>query len=46
MLQKIRRRCFFVFKRVNRIAIELPNVEYGDANAASAVQELLGGKFG
>ena len=35
-----------MFKRVNRLAIELPNVEYGDANAASAVQELLGGKFG
>lgn len=26
--------------------IELPDVEYGDANAASAVQELLGGKYG
>lgn len=24
----------------------MPEVEYGDANAASAVQELLGGKFG
>lgn len=31
---------------MNRLAIELPHVEYGDANAASAVQELLGGKFG
>ncbi|PPA69770.1 manganese catalase family protein [Jeotgalibacillus proteolyticus] len=35
-----------MFKRVNKIAIELPNPEYGDANAAAAVQELLGGKFG
>lgn len=35
-----------LFQRVNRLAIDLPNVEYGDANAASAVQELLGGKFG
>ncbi len=26
--------------------IELPAPEYGDANAAAAVQELLGGKFG
>ena len=26
--------------------IDLPQVEYGDANAASVVQELLGGKFG
>lgn len=26
--------------------IELPELEYGDANAASVVQELLGGKFG
>lgn len=35
-----------LFQRVNRLLIELPQVEYGDANAASAVQELLGGKFG
>lgn len=35
-----------MFQRVNRLAIELPEVEYGDVNAASAVQELLGGKFG
>lgn len=35
-----------MFQRVNRLAIDLPQVEYGDANAASAVQELLGGKFG
>lgn len=35
-----------MFKRVNRLAIELPIPEYGDANAAAAVQELLGGKFG
>lgn len=35
-----------MFQRVNQLLIELPEVEYGDANAASAVQELLGGKFG
>ncbi|PLR86767.1 manganese catalase [Bacillus canaveralius] len=35
-----------MMKRVNRIAIELPRPEHGDANAASAVQDLLGGKFG
>ena len=35
-----------MFKRVDRLLIELPEVEYGDPNAAAAVQELLGGKFG
>lgn len=35
-----------MFKRVNKLAIELPIPEYGDANAAAAVQELLGGQFG
>lgn len=35
-----------MFQRTNRLLIELPHVEYGDANAAAAVQELLGGKFG
>lgn len=35
-----------MFKRINRLLIELPVPEYGDANAAAAVQELLGGKFG
>ncbi|MET1014492.1 MAG: manganese catalase family protein [Paenisporosarcina sp.] len=35
-----------MFQRINRLQIELPVPEYGDANAASAVQELLGGKFG
>ena len=35
-----------LFQRVNKLLIDLPQVEYGDANAASAVQELLGGKFG
>lgn len=35
-----------IFQRVNRLLIDLPDVPYGDANAASAVQELLGGKFG
>lgn len=35
-----------MFKRIDRLLIELPQLEYGDPNAASAVQELLGGKFG
>ncbi|WMM34055.1 manganese catalase family protein [Shouchella clausii] len=35
-----------MMKRVNRIAIELPRPEHGDANGAAAVQELMGGKFG
>ena len=35
-----------MFTRINRLAIELPEPEYGDANAAAAVQELLGGRFG
>ncbi|MGM8212468.1 manganese catalase family protein [Virgibacillus sp. W0430] len=35
-----------MFKRIDKLLIELPAPEYGDANAAAAVQELLGGKFG
>ncbi|GGF33677.1 manganese catalase [Halobacillus andaensis] len=35
-----------MFKRINKLQIELPIPEYGDKNAAAAVQELLGGKFG
>lgn len=35
-----------MFKRMNQMAIELPIPEYGCANSAAAVQELLGGKFG
>lgn len=35
-----------MFKRINKLAIDLPVPTYGDANAAAAVQELLGGKFG
>lgn len=35
-----------MMKRVNRILIDLPIPEHGDMNAAAAVQELLGGKFG
>lgn len=35
-----------MFKRVNKLLIDLPVPEYGDANAAAAVQELLGGRFG
>lgn len=35
-----------MFKRINKLAIELPIPAHGDMNAAAAVQELLGGKFG
>jgi Mn-containing catalase len=35
-----------MFKRINKLAIELPVPAHGDKNAAAAVQELLGGKFG
>lgn len=35
-----------MFKRENRLVIDLPIPEHGDPNAAAAVQELLGGKFG
>ncbi|MCG7408676.1 manganese catalase family protein [Paenibacillus sp. ACRRX] len=35
-----------MFKRINRLAIELPMPKNGDPNAAAAVQELLGGRFG
>ncbi|MFD1019871.1 manganese catalase family protein [Thalassobacillus hwangdonensis] len=35
-----------MFKRLNRMQIALTIPEHGDANAAAAVQELLGGKFG
>ena len=35
-----------MFQRLNRLQIELPASPYADANAAAAVQELLGGKFG
>lgn len=35
-----------MFKRIDRLAIELPDPKHADPNAASAVQELLGGKFG
>ncbi|WP_345239149.1 manganese catalase family protein [Pontibacillus salipaludis] len=35
-----------MFKRENRILVELPIPEHGDPNAMAAVQELLGGKFG
>lgn len=35
-----------MFTRLDRLLVELPIPEYGDANAAAAVQELLGGKFG
>ncbi|MDF2925987.1 MAG: manganese catalase [Paenibacillaceae bacterium] len=35
-----------MFKRMDEILIEIPSVERPDPNAAAAVQELLGGKFG
>ncbi|MCR2804203.1 manganese catalase family protein [Paenibacillus soyae] len=35
-----------MFQRQNRLLIELPESPYADANAAAAVQELMGGKFG
>ncbi|KUP08434.1 manganese catalase [Bacillus coahuilensis m2-6] len=35
-----------MFKRMDRMLIELTVPEHGDANAAAAVQELLGGRFG
>ncbi|GGK11201.1 manganese catalase [Caldalkalibacillus thermarum] len=35
-----------MFMRVDKLQIELPNPKEGDANAAAAVQELLGGRFG
>jgi len=35
-----------MFKRIDRLAIELPVPAHPDPNGASAVQELLGGKFG
>lgn len=35
-----------MFKRINKLLIDLPVPKYGDANAAAAVQELLGGEFG
>ncbi|MDQ0337244.1 Mn-containing catalase [Caldalkalibacillus uzonensis] len=35
-----------MFMRVDKLQIELPKPKEGDANAAAAVQELLGGRFG
>lgn len=35
-----------MFTRMDEIMIEIPDVEKPDPNAAAAVQELLGGKFG
>ncbi|KYD13457.1 Manganese catalase [Anoxybacillus flavithermus] len=35
-----------LFTRIDKLAIELPEPKYADANAAAAVQELLGGRFG
>ncbi len=35
-----------MFKRMEEIMIEIPDVEKPDPNAAAAVHELLGGKFG
>ncbi|MDO7906966.1 manganese catalase family protein [Paenibacillus sp. JX-17] len=35
-----------MFNRMDEIMIEIPDVERPDPNAAAAIQELLGGKFG
>lgn len=35
-----------MFLRIDRLAIPLPEPPYTDPNAAAAVQELLGGRFG
>jgi Mn-containing catalase len=35
-----------MFKRIDKLLIDLPRPDYPDANAAAAVQELLGGEFG
>ena len=35
-----------MFLRVDRLQVELPPVKEADPNAAAAVQELLGGRFG
>ncbi len=35
-----------VFKRIDKLLIDLPESKNPDPNAAAAVQELLGGKFG
>ncbi|MBS2968655.1 manganese catalase family protein [Metabacillus sp. KIGAM252] len=35
-----------MFTRIDRLLIDLPKPKNPDANAAAAVQELLGGKFG
>lgn len=35
-----------MFRRMDEVLIEIPEVERPDPNAAAAVQELLGGKFG
>lgn len=35
-----------MIKRINKLAIDLPRPDYADANAAAAVQELLGGRYG
>ncbi|BAB04788.1 manganese catalase family protein [Halalkalibacterium halodurans] len=35
-----------MFKRIDKLLIDLPKPDHPDANAAAAVQELLGGRFG
>ncbi|WP_017728743.1 manganese catalase family protein [Halalkalibacterium ligniniphilum] len=35
-----------MFKRIDKLIIDLPKPDHPDANAAAAVQELLGGRFG
>ena len=35
-----------MFMRINKLQIDLPMADKADPNAAAAVQELLGGRFG
>ena len=35
-----------MIKRIDKLIIPLPDPKYADANAAAAIQELLGGRFG
>jgi Mn-containing catalase len=35
-----------MYLRIDRLQIELPQPKEADPNAAAAVQELLGGRFG
>src|SRR3982074_2763487 len=41
-----RRRYLTMILRIHRLQFDIPMAEHPDAKAASAVQELLGGRFG